>query len=324
MFRRPARDRNYEFWGDQTFFGENPPQAAVISWMLKKDAGEVQLKITDATGRDVREISGPVLASSNKAGIQSACWDLRVQPASGPPSPLAAAGPRRRSGRRRWTSGRPGGGQQQSPFGAGCGGAAAVAGAAVASAAGGGNAGPYVLPGSYNVAFVVDGKVVETKPLRVSADPEVVLTDAQRKQLFDMAMEMHELQKRATEIGNALGPFNRRMGELSKEIAGKTDVPPDVKAMFDDVNKELGDLAPKFAPPQGGRGGRWRRWRRGRQSDRTGRPGQERIHGRHVADTGDHEGLHRREDADAEVACGRECAASPRPRRSAARSPSTT
>ena len=32
MFRRPARDRNYEFWGDQTFFGENPPQAAVISW----------------------------------------------------------------------------------------------------------------------------------------------------------------------------------------------------------------------------------------------------------------------------------------------------
>src|SRR5207237_1184774 len=29
MFRRPARDRNYEFWGDQTFYGENPPTAAV-------------------------------------------------------------------------------------------------------------------------------------------------------------------------------------------------------------------------------------------------------------------------------------------------------
>jgi hypothetical protein len=45
------------------------------------------------------------------------------------------------------------------------------------------------------------------------------------------------------------------MGELSKEIAGKSDVPADVKSMFDDVNKELGVLAPKFAPPQGGRGG---------------------------------------------------------------------
>ena len=42
MFRRPARDRNYEFWGDQTFFGENPPQAAVISWLLKNDAGDGQ------------------------------------------------------------------------------------------------------------------------------------------------------------------------------------------------------------------------------------------------------------------------------------------
>ena len=33
-----SRDRNYEFWGDQMFFGENPPQAAVISWLLKKPA----------------------------------------------------------------------------------------------------------------------------------------------------------------------------------------------------------------------------------------------------------------------------------------------
>ena len=51
-------------------------------------------------------------------------------------------------------------------------------------------------PGSYNVALVVDGKTVETKPLRVAGDPEVALTEAQRKQLYDMAMEMHELQKR--------------------------------------------------------------------------------------------------------------------------------
>ena len=36
MYRRPARDRNYEFWGDQTFYGENPPPAAVISWFNKK------------------------------------------------------------------------------------------------------------------------------------------------------------------------------------------------------------------------------------------------------------------------------------------------
>ena len=54
-----GRDRNYEFWGDQTFFGENPPQAAVDLLVPQEAGGEVKLKITDAAGREVREISGP-------------------------------------------------------------------------------------------------------------------------------------------------------------------------------------------------------------------------------------------------------------------------
>src|SRR5205823_760415 len=87
MYRRPARDRNYEFWGDLTFYGENPPQAAVISWLNKKAAGEVKLKITDPAGREVRELSGQAFANAVKPGIQSACWDLRVQPAPAPPTP---------------------------------------------------------------------------------------------------------------------------------------------------------------------------------------------------------------------------------------------
>ena len=194
MYRRPASDRNYEFWGDQTFFGENPPQAAVVSWFLKKQAGEVKLKITDATGHDVREISGPVLASANKAGIESACWDLRVQPV---PAPLRQRRPvldeevvaqrarpvealrrpsrrptiririkpesesvrrrlrRRRPRRRRRIWRRPNGGRP----------------------------GPFVLAGTYNVALIVDGKTIDTKPLRVAADPEVVLTSVERKRL---------------------------------------------------------------------------------------------------------------------------------------------
>jgi hypothetical protein len=31
-------DRNYEFWGNQVFYGENPPQAAVISYFTKEQA----------------------------------------------------------------------------------------------------------------------------------------------------------------------------------------------------------------------------------------------------------------------------------------------
>ncbi len=261
MFRRPARDRNYEFWGDQTFFGQNPPQAAVITWMLKRQVDKVALKITDATGKEVREISGQVLANSNKAGIQAACWDLRVQPLPGPQISITPAGrgegqaggqPGAQAGRAGQAGGT--GGAQASPFGAGCG----TAGGGFGGGGFGGGAataGPYVLPGLYNVSLIVDGKTIETKPLKVAADPEVALTPVERQRMFDMAMEMHDLQKRATEVQNALRPLTTRINELAKEIAGRADVPADVKATFEAFNKDLTAFAPKFAPAAFGRGG---------------------------------------------------------------------
>ena len=212
MYRRPARDRNYEFWGDQTFYGENPPQAAVITWLLKKPAGEVALRITDAAGRPVREISGPVLANSNKAGIQSACWDLRVQPV---PAPAGAAGRGGDAAGRGGAAEQGGRGGAQtppvSPFGAGCGGGGGGFGGGGFGGGGGGNPGPYVLPGVYNVSLVVDGKSIETRPLRVMADPEVSLTEVERKRMYDMAMEMHDLQRRVSDVNSAFTAVNRQI-----------------------------------------------------------------------------------------------------------------
>jgi photosystem II stability/assembly factor-like uncharacterized protein len=251
MYRRPARDRNYEFWGDQAFFGENPPQAAVISWLQKKDVGDVKLRITDAGGREVREIGGTVLANSKKAGIQSACWDLRVHPV--PPLPAQGGRGGGRQGGGGGGGGRQGGAEDDPPrvtFGAGCSGSGGGFGGG-----GGANPGPFVLPGTYNVALVVDGTVVGTKPLRVAADPDVVLTQVERKKLFDMAMEMHDLQRRATDVAAAITPFNMRVTEAAKELAAKSEVPADVKTSFEALQKELASMVTKFTPPQGGRGG---------------------------------------------------------------------
>ena len=271
MYRRPARDHNYEFWGDQTFYGENPPQAAVIAWHLKKDVGDVKLKIADAvTGKEIREISGQALAGSNKAGYQAACWDLRVQPlppstsagqgrggagsgrggaAAGPPSPAASASQAGGQAAPAGGRGGAGGAQAVNPFGAGCGGGGGGGGF------GGGNAGPFVLPGAYTVSLVVDGKTVETKPLQVAADPEVGLTAIERKRLFDMAMEMHDLQLFANAFSAALTPLNTRMTEIGKELASRDFVPADVKASVDGLTKELAAVVPKFAAGGGGRGG---------------------------------------------------------------------
>ncbi len=253
MYRRPASDRNYEFWGDQTFFGENPPQAAVVTWLQKQQAGEVKLRITDSAGREVREISGQVLANSNKAGIQAACWDLRVQPA---PAPVTAGRGGRGGGQAAQVvvpGGR--GAQAPSPFGAGCGGGGGRGGGGFFFG-GGGNPGPFVLAGTYNVSLIVDGKTVDTRPLRVLEDPQVALTAVERKRLFDMAMEMHELQRRSTEVANQINAVNAGLPELAKELSGRNDVPDDVKAAFEAFRKEWTAFAPKFASPAGfGRGG---------------------------------------------------------------------
>jgi len=49
-------------------------------------------------------------------------------------------------------------------------------------------------------------------------------------------------------------PLNTRLGELSKEMGSRTDLPADLKTMFDGLSKELTAFAPKVAPPAGGRG----------------------------------------------------------------------
>ena len=257
-YQRPARDRNYEFWGDQTFFGQNPPQAARLSWINKKQVGDVKLRITDASGREVREISGTALANSNKAGIQTACWDLRVAPV---PAPDLGQPAGRGQGGGRQGGGRQGGADDddqpaRNPFGAGCGGGGGGFGGG-RGGGGGANPGPYVLPGVYNVTLIVDGKTLESKPLRVIADKDVVLTDAERKRLYDMAMELHGLQRRANDVIAAIAPLARQMPAVKKEVESNASLPADVKAQFATFEKEVTTVQTKLVPPQGGgRGGR--------------------------------------------------------------------
>jgi photosystem II stability/assembly factor-like uncharacterized protein len=279
MYRRPARDRNYEFWGDQTFYGENPPAAAVITWINKKSVGDVKLKITDAVGKEVREISGPLLAKSTGAGIQTACWDLRVQPAPALPPPAgrgrggrgsassppgSATSPQSTTAEDQTLS--PAGGrqaaepaataqnQEQSPFGAGCGAPGGFGGGGFGGFGATVN-GPFVLSGAYKVSLVVDGKTVDTKPLRVTDDPDVALTAVDKKRMFDQAMEVHTLQARVTDAATAYRSLAQQVNDVAAAVASRSDVAAEVKSSLDALKKDLDALAPKLAIPQGGRGG---------------------------------------------------------------------
>lgn len=263
---RQMDNQNDEFWGHNLFVGENPPADAMIQFHLKKPVGALALRISDGAGKNVRTIEIP--ANRNVAGIQTVCWDMRVDPVAA----VAGGAP---------GGGRQGGGRQGGAPGAGRGpavpgvpspvpppgtgawnpcGAAAAGGFGGGFGGGGGNQGPWVMPGNYSVALQVDGQTVGTKTMGVMIDPANQLNLTQRQRYYDIVMDLHTLQGRGVEAANALSPLYSQMTDLAGKIAGMTNVPEAVKTQFAAVHKEFDTVRVKFGVPAGppaggGRGG---------------------------------------------------------------------
>ncbi|HJQ26935.1 MAG TPA: hypothetical protein VKA60_23680 [Blastocatellia bacterium] len=69
--------------GHKLFTAPNPPYGAVINYYLKEKAkDDVKVKITDKSGKTVRELNGP-----KEAGLNRVVWDLRGAPPVPPERP---------------------------------------------------------------------------------------------------------------------------------------------------------------------------------------------------------------------------------------------
>jgi hypothetical protein len=233
----------------------------------------VKLKITDALGKDVREVT--LTGNKLQPGIQTGCWDMRAEPipVSAPAGTTAPRG-----------TGAPGGAAGGAAAGRGargpvipgipqpqpeagympvnpCGGGAGARGGGGGGGfgGGGGNAGPYVLPGTYNVALMVDGKAIETKPIKIVADPEIQMTDVQRKRYNDILMDLHDMQRKGAPVQQALNSLYSQMTDVAAKVKDATSMPAAVKTQFEAFNKEFDAVRVKFGVPQaaggGGRGG---------------------------------------------------------------------
>jgi hypothetical protein len=121
---------------------------------------------------------------------------------------------------------------------------------------GGGIAGPFVYPGTYTVALTAGGKSIETKTIRVSADPSLPMNDVQARRYYDAAMDLHEMQRRAMETSSALSQLSTALTDVTAKV------PDTLKTQFDATVKELEGVRAKFgagtqaAPAPGGGGGR--------------------------------------------------------------------
>ena len=175
----------------------------MISYNLKKNMPGLSIRIMDAGGRAVRSLGIPT--SKNAAGIQTVCWDQRVEPIVGDTTGAAGLGGGGRGGRGGAARAVPGipvplptaGYLPANPCASG---PEADGSGGFGFFAGLGNAGPHVLPGTYTVQLVAGDAVLDSKPLRIVGDPAVRMADNERKKYNDVATELHELQRRATAV----------------------------------------------------------------------------------------------------------------------------
>jgi photosystem II stability/assembly factor-like uncharacterized protein len=214
----PANDRG--FVSDKPFFGKNPTYGAAISYYLSKPQTNVALRIRDAAGTQVRELTGNDLRDARGTGINRVYWDLRHQSLA----PLA--------------------GQQGGGGGGGGGGFG-----------GGGNAGPNVMPGDYRVTLVVDGKDVGTKTLRVTGDKDMPMTDAERKTWHDTALNLHELQRVANSAAEAVNTLATQLTAAEALLKTAANPPAAAKSAASDASTKLTDLRRRLGLNQGGGGG---------------------------------------------------------------------
>jgi len=208
VVRNASSERMREFEGDRKFLGKNPPAGAPITYRLKADAKELKLVVKDAAGQLVRELSGDATKDARAAGLNTLVWDLRVPPLPPTRGPQPAAG---------------GGG----------------------GGFGGGTNGPIVLPGSYSLSLNVEGREVASTSLQVAGDPEIAISDADRKLHFDTLVALHEMQRQANDAFNAVFTMNEQL-TTAKERVKTAGVRDELKKAVDDFDKELSQLKPQL------------------------------------------------------------------------------
>ncbi len=256
-------DRNDEFWGHQTFVGENPPEDAVMHYFVKRRVDSLALRITRGSEL-VREVALDV--DSSTIGLATACWDMRGNPIQvvTPPRQAGGAGGRQGGG-----GGGGGGGGASMPESmrglptplpsAGyrennpCRGGNTPGGAA--------NAAPYVSPGNYTVSLVANGRVVNSQPVRVVMDPKVRLTGEARAAYDALLNDLHARHQRGADVAGQLTAVAQQMADIQARIDSAPAMSADArqafaafKAQFDSVRVKFG-VAPgrvTGAPQAGG------------------------------------------------------------------------
>jgi photosystem II stability/assembly factor-like uncharacterized protein len=204
--RSIADDRERIFEGNMIWLGQNPPFGARIAWHLGAKADSVAVVVKEAGGAPVRRLRGSVTKDGLAAGVNSVVWDLRVEPIPGP--------------------------RPDAPLPAG--------------QEPGGTDGPLVLPGEYQLALVVNGKETATGRVRVTGEPDITLSDADRRARFDALRELQALGSRLQHATAAIRKSNEQLTQIKAALTDSSAIPVPIRATLDSLTKSLDSLKKRF------------------------------------------------------------------------------
>lgn len=203
--------------------GENPPDGAIIDYVLPKDAaGEVTIEIKDSKGAPVRKYSSadvlkepnttelripsywirPQQRVSTKVGMHRFLWDLHYTPVPNvePQFPIAATF--------RNTAPSP--------------------------------TSPWIMPGNYTVVLTVSGQSF-TQPLTVQMDPRVKASRADLQHQFDLSWQLYQLRLELAPIGNKFESIAEQLTKLKARAAERPEATEKLEA--------FSQALAKFGPP---------------------------------------------------------------------------
>lgn len=213
----------WQYWEDKSYrgqdywAGENPPEGAVIDYMLGRPAPSATITVADADGAVVRTLSGP----AQPGRIQRVTWDLRHEPLPAPPedpdSPQAQALPR-----------------PARPLGP---------------------VGPWVSPGAYTVTLTA-GPATSTQTLEVRGDPgKPQLTAAQYRARERFLVELLSVQRAALSRGGGDGGGRGilgQLGRLASEFNGRGSVQGSLYPPTPEQRRRLERIKAQVGLPPGG------------------------------------------------------------------------
>lgn len=199
---------------DRNYSVRNPPVGTTVSYYLPAAAPGLTLEIAGPSGAVVRTLDAP-----SGAGFHHVRWDFRVDaPYSGPPQER----------------------QQNQRFG-GFGGFG-----------GGGSAGAPAVPGSYTARLTVGGDTME-EAFTVKKDANVLLTDAQLRELFDIRMEQMELNATLT-MAIRQTDVTRQQITDAKAAMDEVDAAEALSDMAKAIEDDLNDIRSELGAGGGGSG----------------------------------------------------------------------